>query len=51
MFSTASLAVVGLTVVGTVLNLYFLRRRAREPATGRLTARKRHLIDPMTWRS
>jgi hypothetical protein len=29
MFSTASLAVVGLTVVGTVLNLYFLRKRAR----------------------
>jgi hypothetical protein len=29
MFSTASLAVIGLTVVGTVLNLYFLRKRVR----------------------
>ena len=29
MFSTASLAVVGLTLVGTVLNLYIMRRRAR----------------------
>jgi hypothetical protein len=30
MFSTASLAVVGLTVVGTVINLYFMRRRGRD---------------------
>jgi hypothetical protein len=29
MFSTASLAVLGLTFVGTVLNLYIVRRRVR----------------------
>jgi hypothetical protein len=35
MFNTASLAVVGLTVVGTVLNLYIMRRRARRRVTAK----------------
>jgi hypothetical protein len=33
MFSTASLAVLGLTIVGTVLNLYIMRRRPRARPT------------------
>jgi hypothetical protein len=43
MFSTASLAVLGLTLVGTVLNLYIMRRRPG----GRRSAAKRPRTMPI----